>query len=211
RRSLRQLARELEALKRVDFFPGGGQGEADNALSILESAINEQFSPNEPSPARGTVATRARADYRNRLWATRRRLWVDRVASAWLIHRFIDPHAQFLWLDRPEDCPPEALGFDFDGATFTHIGERVTFEVLLASFGLETDAPLRRLGALIHYLDVGGAPVPEAAGFEGVLAGMRERCADDDELLACVAPVLEALYGSFQAAARRRGEEKERE
>ena len=63
---------------------------------------------------------------------------VDRVASAWLIHRFIDARARFIWLAAPADCPVDALGFDFDGATFTHVGERVTFEVLLASFEPKT-------------------------------------------------------------------------
>src|SRR3546814_6533704 len=80
---------------------------------------------------------------------------VDRLACAWLIHRFIDSQARFLWLESPALCPADALGFDFDGATFTHIEARVSFEVLLASFGLDQPG-LRRIGALVHYLDVGG-------------------------------------------------------
>ena len=60
----------------------------------------------------------------------------------WLIQRFIDPHATFLWLDDVRQCPADALGFDFDGATFTHFEDRVSFEVLLASFGLEEDKGL---------------------------------------------------------------------
>src|SRR3546814_8628301 len=72
-----------------------------------------------------------------RTWATRRRPWVDRLACAWLIHRFIDSQARFLWLESPALCPADALGFDFDGATFTHIEARVSFEVLLASFRSE--------------------------------------------------------------------------
>lgn len=79
---------------------------------------------------------------------------MDRLASAWLIGRFIDPSARFLWLASPDDCPDEALGFDFDGATFTHVEEKVTFETLLASFDLDSPA-LLRLGKLVHYLDVG--------------------------------------------------------
>jgi hypothetical protein len=96
---------------------------------------------------------------------------VDRVASAWLIRRFIDPDARFLCLKEPQDCPPEAVGFDFDGAEFTHLGARITFEVLMASFDLDEDRALRRIGALVHYLDVGGIPVPEATGFAAILAG----------------------------------------
>ena len=98
--------------------------------------------------------------YRGRLWATRRHIWVDRVACAWLIQRFIDPSARFLWLETPAECPADALGFDFDGATFTHVADRVSFEVLLASFGLDENRGLVRLGAMVHVLDVGGAAAP---------------------------------------------------
>ena len=138
-----------------------------------------------------------------RTWATRRRLWVDRVASAWLIRRFIDRDARFQWLAKPSDCPKRALGFDFDGATFTHVGDRVTFETLMASFGLEDDAALARLAAMVHLLDVGGEPVPEAKGFEAVMAGARERLPDDDALLAEISGVLDSLYLHFEREAAR--------
>jgi hypothetical protein len=101
---------------------------------------------------------------------------VNRVASAWLIRRFIDPEARFKWLARPSDCPKSALGFDFDGAAFTHVGDRVTFETLMVSFSLEEDPALLRPAAMVHQLDVGGEPGPEAAGFEAVL-GWRARAA----------------------------------
>ena len=101
-------------------------------------------------------------DYQARIWATRKHLWVDRVASAWLIRRFIDAQAQFLWLDSPEDCPADALGFDFDGATFTHVGDKVTFEVLLESFGLDSDNALTRLAALVQKPAL--APLPAING-----------------------------------------------
>jgi hypothetical protein len=123
------------------------------------------------------------------------------VASAWLIRRFIDPDAQFLWLKSPDECPQGVLGFDFDGAAFTHVGERVTFEVLLASFGLDKDLALLRLGEIVHALDVGGRAAPEAVGFEAVMAGTRQRVDNDDELLAQMSPVLDALYTHFAASA----------
>src|SRR5262249_19834013 len=116
---------------------------------------------------------------------------------AWLIRRFIDPQAKFVWLKTPKERPRHALGFDFDGAEFSHVGARVTFEVLLASFGLAQDRALARLGALVHYLDVGGIPVAEAAGFAAILAGARARQADDDKLLHNMSAVLDALYASY--------------
>jgi hypothetical protein len=111
------------------------------------------------------IRPRNRKDYRGRLWATRQRLWIDRVASAWMIRRFIDPQAKFLWLKRVKDCPKRAVGFDFDGAEFTHADSKVTFEVLVASFGLHEDPGLARLGALVHHLDVWGIPIAEGPGF----------------------------------------------
>jgi len=123
--------------------------------------------------------------------------WLPRVASAWLIRRFIDPKAKFRWLKKPKDCPKTALGFDFDGAEFTHIGARVTFEVLAASFGLDNDRAIARLGALVHYLDVGGIPVPEAAGVAAIMAGARAQQTDDDQLLHSMTAVLDALYASY--------------
>ena len=91
----------------------------------------------------------------------------------------------------------DALGFDFDGAAFTHIGDKVTFEVLIASFGLDEDRGLARLAALVHSLDVGGASYPEAAGFDAILAGARSRLPNDDALLNEIGPVLDSLYAHF--------------
>jgi hypothetical protein len=71
------------------------------------------------------------------------------VASAWLIRRFIDPQATFVWLKRPKDCPTRAVGFDFDGAEFSHENSKVTFEVLVSSFDLETIAVINaRIGIM---------------------------------------------------------------
>jgi hypothetical protein len=201
RRRQRQLNKTLSEVERVDFFPGAPRERARAAHVALDAEINRRFSPQEPGPSDHAIAPLVPADYRGRTWATRRHLWVDRMASAWLIRRYVDPEARFLWLDSPAACPPDALGFDFDGATFTHAlvqgSERVTFEVLLATFSLEADPGLVRLGALVHYLDVGGLPVAEAAGLEAVLAGLRAGCPDDDALLASASPVLDALHLRF--------------
>jgi hypothetical protein len=130
-------------------------------------------------------------------------LWIDRAASAWLIRRFIDPKAKFLWLKRVKDCPKSVVGFDFDGAEFTHVDSKVTFEVLLSSFNLEHDAGLARLGALVHHLDVGGIPIAEAPGFATIMAGARSLQQDDDALLKAMTPVLDSLYAGYGDANRK--------
>jgi hypothetical protein len=197
RRVLQQVRREYEALVAIDYFPGPAQGQTAQALAEADTAAARHFSPDEPRPLHMGIRHLERTAYRGKLWATRQRVWVDRVASAWLIRRFIDPKARFLWLKTPQDCPADAIGFDFDGAAFTHTGHRVTFEVFVASFALQTDPALARLGVLVHALDVGGVPVPEAAGFEAILTGVRASGVDDDQVLAAMIPVLDALYTAF--------------
>lgn len=193
----RRHARTYEAIRKIDFFPSEPSIRAEAQWRDFTNAVESIQSPGEPQAAAGRIARRDRMQYQGRLWATRRNLWVDRVASAWLIQRFIDPAARFLWLESPADCPSDALGFDFDGATFSHVGDRVTFEVLLSSFGLDGDRGLQRLGAMVHALDVGGTTTPEASGFEAVLAGARKRWPDDDALLADVGGVLDSLHAHF--------------
>ena len=193
----RRQQRDYEALRAIDFFPGDASAEAEAAWTDLNRRMEQLLSPDEPHEGAGGISRLDPQRYRGRTWATRRRLWVDRVASAWLIRRYIDPDARFKWLARPSDCPKSALGFDFDGATFTHVGDRVTFQTLLASFDLEKDPALVKLGALVHQLDVGGEPVAEAAGFEAVMAGARERLDDDDALLSEMSTVLDSLYAHF--------------
>lgn len=201
RRRLAALRREIATLAAIDFFPGPSTQQLEQTLGDAEAAIDALADGNEPQPRPGAVPRRDITRYQNRLWATRQGLWVDRVASAWLIRRFIDANARFRWLRQPKDCPKSAVGFDFDGAEFSHVGVRVTFEVLLASFGLDRDAALLRLGSIVHALDVGGAPAAEAAGLAAIMAGYRARGMDDDTLFGEASGVFDALYAGFQDAA----------
>ena len=193
----RKLRKTLANLIAVDFFPGEARNQTEEALGELERSVARILSPDEPLAVEITISRLNFEDYQGRIWATRERPWVDRLASAWLIRRFIDPQATILWLKRPGDCPRDALGFDFDGASFTHVGARVTFEVLLASFGLD-NLGLHRLGGLVHFLDVGGIQPPEAAGVESSLAGLRTTLADDDQLLAVASSIFDGLLASFE-------------
>jgi hypothetical protein len=122
---------------------------------------------------------------------------VDRLACAWLIKRHIDPAASFVWLESPADLPAHAVGFDFDEAPFTHVESRVTFEVFLKSFDLEGDAALQRVGDLVHYLDVGGIPVADAAGVATLLTGAKQQSRDDDQLLEHALVLFDSLYAAY--------------
>ena len=193
-RSVKQLRREFESIHATDYFPGPAAAQAGELLAELEASL---LAPGEPSMQAGPVPRLQRKDFRGRTWATRARPWVDRLASAWLIKRFIDPKAKIVWLKDIKNCPRRALGFDFDGAAFTHVGARVTFEVLLASFSLEDDKALERLGQLVHFLDVGGVPVAESAGLEALLKGARDSIPDDNKLLNEASRLFDHLYNAY--------------
>ncbi len=197
RRQSRTVRRQFDAIIATDFFPGATKAQAEAALLELEAAAMEILSPGEPHGQRGPIPQLDRRQYRRRVWATRKTPWVDRLACAWLIKRHIDRAATFAWLESPADLPTHAVGFDFDGAPFTHVESRVTFEVFLKSFDLEGNDALRRLGDLVHYLDVGGIPVADAAGVATALTGAKQQSRDDDQLLKQALALFDWLYAAY--------------
>ncbi len=200
RQTLRALERQLEAVVAIDFFPGKAKESAERSLAALAAEIHQRQSPGEPSRVDGLVERLSGDAFLDKVWATRKRPWVDRLATAWLVRRFIDPKARFAWLDSAKKCPRGAIGFDFDGARFTHIGDKVTFEVVAEAFGLRDDPAVERLGQLVHYLDAGGIPVDEAAGVEAMVRGLHARHADDDALLAAALPLFDSLHAALWTA-----------
>lgn len=205
RRRWRAVSEALQALERIDYAPGAAVEQAQAELDALRVALDAHFSGGEPvAQAPHGIPRLDPRKFQGRRWATRARPWVDRLACAWLIRRFIDSDARFVWLADPAGATPAprgALGFDYDGARFTHVGARVSFEVLAASFGLDADPRLQRIARAVHFLDIGGIPVPEAAGLEAVLAGLREVHADDDQLTLAAAAVFDALHAAPGAPA----------
>jgi hypothetical protein len=128
-------------------------------------------------------------------WVTRRGVHVDRAASAWLIRRFVDPDAEFAFVDDPDDVPADATPFDMIGVDLTHHDDRVTFETILGRHGLD-DPVLHRLGQIIHEADVADDryDAPEAAGLDAIIRGL-SLTHTDSEILALTGPVFDGLYG----------------
>jgi hypothetical protein len=195
--AVQRLQRSFDRVSEIDFFPGQANRQAANAMAALRRRFQEVYFRGEPRPSRKQLRHLNEARYQKRVWATRKDPWVDRLASAWLIKRFIDRDARFMWIDRPRDRPKRAIGFDFDGAEFTHADNRVTFEVLLTSFGLESDPALAAIGAAVHFLDVGGIPVADARGLETVLRGIKEKTRTDDALLGEAMRILDLFYSGY--------------
>jgi hypothetical protein len=201
---LRKLTRTLEqrllAIRTADYFPNQAAEKAADGLQTLRAEIERQLSPDEPVTRGGTIERLGKESFRGKTWATRKRPWMDRLATAWLVKRHVDAHARFLWLDDAKKCPKSALGYDFDGARFSHVDDKVTFEVVLHSFGLESDPALKRMGELVHYIDIGGIPVDEAQGIEAMVRGLHAQHDDDDALLAAACNLFDTLYSALRLA-----------
>jgi hypothetical protein len=184
--ALQRLRKRLAEVAEIDFFGAAGRGAVEGLLASIESGLRP--APSEPGPA-------VPQDVRGRTWVTRSGVHVDRIASAWLIRRFIDPEARFRFVQGQEPGQEGELRFDMFEADFTHEGERCTFEVLLRRFGLE-DRALVRIGEIVHDVDLkdGKFGRPETAGVDHLVAGIAMRHKDDESRLRDGAAAFEALY-----------------
>ena len=200
RRRVRGVADALLTLQRIDYYPGPASAQADSDLVALRRKLDQRFSKGEPQASAGDIPRLDARKFQGKRWGTRARPWVDRLACAWLVARFIDKTASFVWLADASKVPKAVLGFDFDGARFTHVTsngrEHVSFEVLMISFGLDQDPRLKDMALTVHFLDAGGIPVAQAAGLEAVLGGLRAVHPDDDALMAAANTVFDALYAN---------------
>ena len=195
--AVQRLQRSFDKLSEIDFFPGQAKLQAAEAIAALKRSLQEAYSRGEPRASRKRLRLVDKTRYQKRVWATRKAPWVDRLASAWLIKRFVDRDARFVWIESPRQRPRRAVGFDFDGAEFSHVDNRITFEVLLTSFGLDHDPALTALGAVVHFLDVGGIPVADAKGLETMLRGIKEKARSDDALLAEAMRIFDHFYSAY--------------
>ncbi|QKS30708.1 MAG: chromate resistance protein [Candidatus Accumulibacter similis] len=198
-KQLRSLEQQLQTIQASDFFPGKAHEKAASALAALRREVELHLSPGEPASTQAHIQRQSAEGFQGRTWATRKRPWIDRLATAWLVHRFVDKAPKFIWLDGPKKCPARAVGYDFDGARFSHVGDKVTFEVVAATFSLDEDPAIRAMGQLVHYIDIGGIPIDEAPGFELLVRGLQAQYRSDDALLAAALPVFDTLYAALQA------------
>jgi hypothetical protein len=195
RPSLVRLRKRLAEVGGIDFFGAPGREAVEGLLSGIEARL-------QPPPAPGGDAPKAVSlgGFRGRVWVTRRGIHVDRMASAWLIRRFIDRKARFKFVaGRDYDPGRREVRFDMYQAEFTHDGELCTFEVLLRRFGLD-DPALRTIGEVVHDIDLkdGRFARAEAAGLDRLVAGIALRHPTDAARLAQGSAALDALYESFR-------------
>ena len=130
-------------------------------------------------------------------WATRKNCHVDRTACAWLIRRFVDAEAEFVFVSDPDDVPPDATPFDMRGVELGHREGRCSFESIIVKYGLD-DPALDRLAQIVHEADLGDErfEAPEAPGLDAVIRGLGAQ-RSDPELLELTGPVYDGLYARF--------------
>jgi hypothetical protein len=196
-RVLHKQRREFEAITALDFYPTEARNRAERALAEADAAVRQLlFTSSQTRLGAGERLLR-------RAWATRNPPWADRLACAWLIRRFVDPEATLAWLDKSEELPSGALGFAFDGAHFAASGTRVAYEEMLAQLELGKNPALGKIGSIVHFLEMGGSAVPEAAGVQMLLQGAQRRSTSMQELLAEVEKTFDLLYEAYYEPAKR--------
>lgn len=185
---LKRIRRRLSEIQDVDFFGSPLRTRLEALLARTD----------EPNTATGRVNKGASREYLNRVWMTRTRPGIDRVSSAWLIRRFIDRKAHFVFGDEPS-THPDAIPFDmFCPQGFGHRGDDCTFETLCKQFTIR-DTKVKRIGQIIHDADLGDEKFGrvEGQGLDKVLNGWAKQDLPDDELLQRGMDLIEGLYESL--------------
>jgi hypothetical protein len=198
-RLLDMFRQRLTALESIDYFGSAGRDRVMTAIEQLDAhggATRRAAAPAKP------LAANAEA-YRGRLWVTRPRPGVDRMASAWLIRRFIDPHARFGFAADRESLPRRAVPFDMFGVEFSHHGEGCTFETLCSVFNI-TDPMVAKIAEIVHDLDLKDQRfgAPEGATVGMMIDGLQLAQKDDSELLAQGIALFDALHKGFEQSMR---------
>ena len=189
----RRLVRRIAAIRRIDFFQADEREEVEAILSTIERAMNA-------GTRKAAEGRPALDDLRARTWVTRAGVQVDRMASAWLIRRFIDPAARFVFVAPDASLPvPDAVRFDMFEGEFTHDGGLCTFEVLL-DFSGRDDRALAAIAQVVHDIDLKDDKYqrPETAGIAAMITGIAARFDDDQRRLTESAPLFDALYESLK-------------
>ncbi len=192
-----KLLKEFDEIKRIDFFSSREGGALSGRMKHVQTEIKDLSGVETEKGSPATVIRKAVDDYQGKVWITRKRPFIDRMASAWLIKRFIDKNAAFDFVDEKDQ---ETIGkghvtFDIRGGEFTHVGDMCTFEVLVRVFGLK-DKALKKIAEIVHDLDMKDEKYnsAEAKGLEDILSGIRKTAKDDMEALERGMVVFEMLY-----------------
>lgn len=193
-----RLRKQLDAIVAIDFFGATGRLTAEDLVSGIEAALKQE----DDAMSDSKTAVPPPGPLKERVWVTRQGVQIDRIASAWLIRRFIDPEARFKFVPGTGYKPLQGeLRFDMFEGEFTHRGDRCTFEVLVAHSGL-TDPALTAIGEIVHDIDLkdGKYGREETGGVRSLISGIASARADDEQRISRGSTVFDDLYGYFSAS-----------
>jgi len=196
---MRKCQRDFEEIKKIDFFFSKRGLEVGKRLDRIVIMLNG-LSGTKTKKHTVAIAPAHIKDYQDKTWATCKRPFVDRFASAWLIKKFVDKNPSFAFIDEKdlENMGKDFIPFDIRGGRFTHAGDLCTFEVLMKSFALK-DKTLKKIAEIVHELDIKDDQfrTPEAKGIEHILSGIRKTAKNYTESLNGGMAVFEMLYQSI--------------
>ena len=192
-RTARALRDRLMALHAIDFFTAAGRQEVSDALGSIEQRLTRARAPVKGNDAMSAPGLDRRS-YQHRLWVTRPRPGIDRMSSAWLIRRFIDPRARFVFAERASERD-KAIPFDMFQGDFRHRDGRCTLEELVHRFRI-TDPAVTTIAEIVHDVDLKDQRFGRAEGpvVNGLVEGLRAAHADDAALLERGIELFETLY-----------------
>ena len=194
---LAEIRKTRDEIRGRDFFNAPLSRETDKRMQSLESSLKGLHEPDTAKPA--PLARKDVKTYRRKVWVTRKRPFIDRMAAAWLIRRFLDPDATFRFINEKElsQLSEGEVAFDIQGGEFTHHGDLCTFEVMVRSFGIK-DKAVRKIAEIVHDLDLKDDKYGNAAGsgIEEVLTGIRKTAKDDADMIEKGIAVFEMMYQS---------------
>jgi len=205
---LDKLHKELERVLAIDFFGAARRRAAVAAYERCRRSLRASQSRREQgTQAESKIgASEKVARYQGRRWVTRRNLFIDRLASVWLIRTFIDPRARFSFVD-DDQAPGGGIGFDLFGGEFTHRGEDCTFETLLKEFSLGDEPGLRDIAEIVHDMDLKDNKFnrSETDGLAVILNGLSQSLKDDRKLIHQSGPIFDGMHALFCQTARQAG------
>lgn len=198
KRKLNEILKSADDISKIDFFHAPQKEILLQKIASLQKMLLKWAKTSEKE-IKVTGKVYQIKDFSGKKWATRKDIFIDRIASAWLIRRFIDPKARFVFVSKgTEKVPRGTVPFDMYGSEFTHHGEDCTFETLKKAFDLK-DTALQSIAEIVHDIDLKDNKYDrkEAEGIASIVSGLSQRVKDDNKLLEKGLEIFDALYQNY--------------
>lgn len=198
KRKLSEIIKSADEIAKIDFFHAPQRDEFLKKTESIRKRI-DKWSKKMKEEASVVNKVYQKKAFLGKKWVTRKDIYIDRLASAWLIRRFIDQNAKFVFISKGKNnLPKNAIPFDMYGAEFTHHGDACTFETLIKAFDLK-DHALRPIAEIVHDIDLKDNKYnrKESDGIDQIIAGFSKKLNNDNKLLEKGMEIFDALYQSY--------------